>query len=1101
MYDAVTTALIQSTPALPELDRESLPDRLSRAYAEIAAARVRLREDGPDAGLEEIIDFATRLAQTNEALVAISPDRDDRASAAFVAATAYQLIFQAERVGGTELEGSVLWQQGISSSVSAMLLFLIGDATADAIEVSKHVGLPAGRRVERELVRTLRWLARGEVRRITDRDLLSRRYVAGDTDAEMAASALYYTLLRAVRSLATSLLGGTSDVDPVQACRQVQQLSHASAHAADRMVPEIISSFSGPHQLASLLLGVVSSLDGGAVVTIPSPPGTDPGKWRGALKVIARTRPYLWPNHRDAITQRLLETGVSAAVGFPTGAGKSTVSQLKIAAHLFAGRKVVFLAPTHALVDQTSRDLRSAFPRATVRGERIDEFGFDTGSEELPDILVMTPEACLTLTHFEPTAFDDVGLLVFDECHLLHDKGDGSRRAIDAMLCLLNVVRLRPEADLLLLSAMVKNVDEIAAWMAELTGRKALGLALGWKPTRQLRGCIVYEADTLEYLEGLLKTEHEKKPKGGVPQSVKAQLTAQPFGFFSVKQTWASMERDDYACLPFLDQEVALSTNANWKLTPNANELSAHLAARAAQSGLKTLVFSQSTINANSIANQASDLIGAVKIDLTDAEKVYLATALDEIGSPDQLYLAVDGDSVIASASVHHAQLLPEERRLVESLYKRREGLTALAATPTLGQGMNLPSEMVIIADDSRFDEAKGRKEVLEAQDLLNAAGRAGRAGQNATGIVIVIPGKIVALDESESTIGSRWTALREVFGQSDQCLEIDDPLTALLDRIHAQADDLGDTEHYAISRLLQSGREDGADPADDEIALTKALRRSFAAYRRKKLDEPWIETRIFAAVAFARGSEDLTDEARANRELSSTTGVPEDIVAALKASLQSSPPEDNAHIMDWSGWMMDWLDANPDALERVVKYGDLESQFGKPFKDLASASARAKYALPRLRLLLRVWMAGKTLNEMQAMLPPNSRQKRYSTSARKFVMKIIPSLAYLFGVPALILRSKAAAAGIEDYDTPPNIAHLGRCVRRGYDSVEKSALAQHLASAGLARRALHRHFGLVVPFLAAGKPDESWGDILDRVEHAMDEELNNRTWDIDDLL
>ena len=110
MYDAVTTALIQSTPALPELDREALPDRLSRAYAEIAAARVRLREDGPDAGLEEIIDFATRLAQTNEALVAISPDRDDRASAAFVAATAYQLIFQAERVGGTELDGSVLWQ-------------------------------------------------------------------------------------------------------------------------------------------------------------------------------------------------------------------------------------------------------------------------------------------------------------------------------------------------------------------------------------------------------------------------------------------------------------------------------------------------------------------------------------------------------------------------------------------------------------------------------------------------------------------------------------------------------------------------------------------------------------------------------------------------------------------------------------------------------------------------------------------------------------------------------------------------------------------------------------------------------------------------------
>ena len=78
---------------------------------------------------------------------------------------------------------------------------------------------------------------------------------------------------------------------------------------------------------------------------------------------------------------------------------------------------------------------------------------------------------------------------------------------------------------------------------------------------------------------------------------------------------------------------------------------------------------------------------------------------------------------------MHHGQLLREERHLVESLFKRSGALSVLTATPTLGQGMNLPAELVIIAEGSRYNEKRNRREVMEAQDLLNAAGRAGRAG------------------------------------------------------------------------------------------------------------------------------------------------------------------------------------------------------------------------------------------------------------------------------------------------------------------------------------------------------------------------------------
>ena len=56
--------------------------------------------------------------------------------------------------------------------------------------------------------------------------------------------------------------------------------------------------------------------------------------------------------------------------------------------------------------------------------------------ELLPSISVLTPERCLAMLGYSPDVFTDVGLIVFDECHLLHPRDlDTSRRSIDAMLC------------------------------------------------------------------------------------------------------------------------------------------------------------------------------------------------------------------------------------------------------------------------------------------------------------------------------------------------------------------------------------------------------------------------------------------------------------------------------------------------------------------------------------------------------------------------------------------------------------------------------------------------------------------------------------------
>ena len=1096
MYDPVSSALIRSSPDLPELDRESLPDKLARAFAEIVSARVTLRDrNHDDAALRDTIDFARRLARTNEALVAINPERDNRAAAGFVAATAYQLVYQATALRVTTPPDAFLAPQAISPDVSALLLFLVAEASADAAEVARRMRVPRGNGLQSELIHHLVMLANGQVGRIFDRKRPPQDRLVVGSGAERANGALYYRILRGVRALAFVLQGRRirGMADPIAVFNEVRVLA---APGSDEPLEDFhhgaLAVFPGPFHLASLLIAAGTALLENAVISLPPPDGVPEERWREAMKTVAQTRPYLWRNHKDAAARGYLARGTSSAVGFPTGAGKSTTAQLKIHATLLTGRKAVFLAPTHALVDQTTRDLRAAFPRASVRGERTDEFGFSDGDEELPDLMVMTPEACLLSSHMEPERFEDVGLLIFDECHLMHANTDADRRAIDAMLCLLGFVRVAPEADIVLMSAMMRNTEELSAWLAELTGRPALALDNAWKPTRQIRGCIVYDAERLKKLQTRLRQERARKPNGSVPAVLARRLTAHPKAFFSVKQTWASQVRNDYAFVPILDDPLPFSTNRHWGLTPNSGVVAASIAASAARAGLRTLVFSQSIPNAVSIADRVAKALEVCDVKLTEAERHAYDVAVDEMGGATQLYLKLDKELLEVRAAAHHGQLLPEERQLVESLYKRVGALSVLAATPTLGQGMNLPADLVIIAEDSQYNADSGRKDILNPEDLLNAAGRAGRAGESATGIVLVIPGKIVGLDDAENKIGSRWARLREIFSQSDQCLVLDDPFTALMDRIHDHTSDVGDLERYVVARLAETDESE-----DGQIDVRLGLARSFAAFRKRQAGEAdWVTSRTESALSLLKKDDETTaTDTRSLRDIASMLGMPEDLLQELASELSKTGLATVETVADLRGWIFDWLGAQPANMARLFNPGSIEYLFGSDFKGLNDDETRAAFALPRLRAALTKWMDGAPLVDIQNDLSTKARDLKRSRSARKFVIRLVPELAHLMGAPLHILRHHINQEKDEPLEPSPALIYAKRCVRRGYASAEIAAYADQMRSAQWARREVHRRFSDIAPYLKDAPDGETAQALEARVEAACDEELNNRGW------
>lgn len=1074
MYDADTSRLIQSSPALDGLNRERLPELLSDAFAEIAAARFRLR-DGDATDDQELIDLIAemqRLAYTNEILVAASPARVDRAAAAFVGGSAHQLCFNARRIGtASEEPATYVDANGISSDIAAMLLFLVAEATADSSELASRIDAGRAPPIEKTLIEALRSLARGDLLAITSAAVPVKTVPGEVVAANVAASALYYRILQGVRTLAGELLrrqgielGRAADV-----FRSVLKLCSAARPEKDWLGPEV-GSFPGPHHLASLLLAVSGDLSGSAVTGVAPPSGVDPDKWLNAMRRIARKRPYLWRNHREAVARGYLEPQNSAAVSFPTGAGKSTLAELKIYATLLQDQKVVFLAPTNALVGQTAIALRKTFKGANVGQERFDEVGFLTEEEDLPEIFVMTPESCLAQMSIQPMVFEGVGLLIFDECHLLHPEENRGRRALDAMLCLLNFASRAPEANFLLLSAMMKNTDEIAAWIADLTERPCLPLSLPWKPTRQLRGSVVYSQSDVEKLgEGLRKAQRKRKTKA--PSTVdKAALQSVPMGLFSLKQTWATRNTQDYALLGLLEGAVQLAANKWWALIPNSGEVSAAIASAASESGVKTLVFFQTIRNAVSAKNKISEELGDVEIALTDEERDWLAISHLEMGGEDHLFLDVEDGKLGSPCVVHHGLLLPEERQLCESVYQRPDGATVMAATSTVSQGMNFPSELVIIAEDSRFDEAKDRREVLQAQELLNAAGRAGRAGQNANGIVLVIPGKVVGIDIEDAKIGKHWSKLQSVFGQSDQCLDIDDPLTAILDRVHANTSDKSEIDRYAITRLASVG-------------LEHSVNKSLSAFRARKAGQrKWVEDRIAAAIEYQAKEKPESEEDLVEHQVASTLGISLPVMERLSEALENA--DDNHTVADWRRWFFRWIGDNGDLFDQVFRRETIDDLFGKPVSDIEDSSDRCKAALPYVKKLTKLWMKGKPLSDLELALDTSVDKLKTCIGARKFVLRVLPEISYLFGVPAL-LRQRQKADDNEPAVLSPALTKLNACVRRGYHSYDQAALGYELRAEKLSRRQLHARFEELKPYIHAAPEDETWEQAIDRIDSA----------------
>ena len=199
----------------------------------------------------------------------------------------------------------------------------------------------------------------------------------------------------------------------------------------------------------------------------------------------------LYPPQEEAVSKGLLN-GRNLLVATPTASGKTLLAVLAAAKHLESHGKTVYLTPLRALTWEKREFFQDVFnPFAKVAAVSRD---FDQPEDWLKgyDIIVSTNEKMDSMLRHRAEWVSGVTLVVVDEAHLISSAGRGPTLEV-------LIARLKeelPNAQLLLLSATIKNVGDVAAFA------EAEPVVSTWRPVPLREAVLQHDRDTLYFADG-----------------------------------------------------------------------------------------------------------------------------------------------------------------------------------------------------------------------------------------------------------------------------------------------------------------------------------------------------------------------------------------------------------------------------------------------------------------------------------------------------------------------------------------------------------------------------------------------------------------------
>lgn len=201
----------------------------------------------------------------------------------------------------------------------------------------------------------------------------------------------------------------------------------------------------------------------------------------------------LYPPQSEAIKMGVLR-GKNLVISTPTASGKTLIAILTASIHIESGGKVLYLTPLRAITSEKLREFKELLTGDSSRLVKIAATSGDYDSEDRwlseYDVIICTNEKADSLIRHGANWMQDVTLVVADEIHVIGE----AERGPTLEIVLTRLREMTPKAQILALSATIRNAEEIADWLG------CDCLTSEWRPVPLKEG--VYYDGVLEFADG-----------------------------------------------------------------------------------------------------------------------------------------------------------------------------------------------------------------------------------------------------------------------------------------------------------------------------------------------------------------------------------------------------------------------------------------------------------------------------------------------------------------------------------------------------------------------------------------------------------------------
>jgi len=403
-----------------------------------------------------------------------------------------------------------------------------------------------------------------------------------------------------------------------------------------------------------------------------------------------------------------------------TGSGKTLVGEYQIAHSLAKGGRVFYTTPIKSLSNQKFHDLKAMFPSVGIMTGDLkycpDAAVVIMTTEILRNLLFKKDSSTRELGPMADLSIDGLDAVVFDECHYINDRDRGAVWEETMIL-------LPREVNLVLLSATVDAPELFAGWLGELKQKPIHLISTQYRIVPLLHG--VYQKDELVTimdnrekfnLEGYKAwiRYHDNTAKAG--DKHKEQVAVRKAGGYEAPVV---ARGDTIKAYKHQMNELIARLNNTTLLPALFFVFSRKGCENYADSVEHTLLDSSETASVKHILHFHLHRYGET---VSKLPQYYTLSKLLERG-----------------IAFHHSGLVPVLKEIVEILFSRGF-VKLLFATETFAVGINMPTKTVVFTGYRKYDEVSDGMRMLNTDEYIQMAGRAGRRGKDDKGLVLYLP-------------------------------------------------------------------------------------------------------------------------------------------------------------------------------------------------------------------------------------------------------------------------------------------------------------------------------------------------------------------------